>query len=189
MASNINDTNINEQYPVAGRDNDSQGFRDNFNVIKSNFTAAKAEIEDLQDNTAKLNEDNNFLGNEISNAVLLQTPYKTNSPATIANNSFIDYSISSVQSYSVSNDITFTLTGFNDVEGYAWLRVLLLNNGTNKTITFDSVGTIRRDPNWPTEDNSVPVNSDVGYTVIDFFTVDSGTNIYAEYKGQFTAAS
>ena len=31
MASNINDTGVNSNYPVAGQDNDSQGFRDNFN--------------------------------------------------------------------------------------------------------------------------------------------------------------
>ena len=48
MASNINDAGINKDYPVAGQDNDSQGFRDNFNVIKTNFTNAKSEIETLQ---------------------------------------------------------------------------------------------------------------------------------------------
>lgn len=50
MASNIVDTTIDETYPVAGVDNDSQGFRDNFNIIKSNFVAAKAEITELQSN-------------------------------------------------------------------------------------------------------------------------------------------
>jgi len=32
--SNINPNNINAAYPVAGVDNDSQGFRDNFTNIK-----------------------------------------------------------------------------------------------------------------------------------------------------------
>ena len=35
MASNINETGVNKDYPVAGQDNDSQGFRDNFNIIKN----------------------------------------------------------------------------------------------------------------------------------------------------------
>lgn len=48
MASNINTTNIDTAYPVAGQDNDSQGFRDNFTNINDNFTEAKSEIEDLQ---------------------------------------------------------------------------------------------------------------------------------------------
>ena len=51
MASNIDDTSIDATYPIAGQDNDSQGFRNNFSTVKNNFTAAKSEIEDLQTNT------------------------------------------------------------------------------------------------------------------------------------------
>ena len=71
MASNINTTSINESYPVAGVDNDSQGFRDNFATIKSNFVEAKSNIEDLQDNTAKTNANNNFFGNQVTGANLI----------------------------------------------------------------------------------------------------------------------
>ena len=35
MASNINPNNIDGTYPVAGQDNDSQGFRTNFTNIKT----------------------------------------------------------------------------------------------------------------------------------------------------------
>ena len=48
MASSINPNNISVTFPIAGQDNDSQGFRDNFNNIKTNITYAKSEIEDLQ---------------------------------------------------------------------------------------------------------------------------------------------
>ena len=58
MASNIDNTSIDSTFPVAGQDNDSQGFRNNFNTIKNNFTAAKNEIEDLQTNTANTNRNN-----------------------------------------------------------------------------------------------------------------------------------
>ena len=68
MASNINYVSIDAEFPVAGQDNDSQGFRDNYLVIKNSFSAAKLEIEDLQVNSARLNLDNNFLGNDIINA-------------------------------------------------------------------------------------------------------------------------
>ena len=37
MASSINPSNIDGTYPVAGQDNDSQGFRDNFTNVKTNF--------------------------------------------------------------------------------------------------------------------------------------------------------
>ena len=47
MASNINPNNIDGSYPVAGQDNNSQGFRDNFTNIKVNFQYAEEEINDL----------------------------------------------------------------------------------------------------------------------------------------------
>ena len=48
MASSINTSNIDGAYPVAGQDNSSQGFRDNFTNVKTNFGYTKSELEDLQ---------------------------------------------------------------------------------------------------------------------------------------------
>ena len=47
MTSQINPNNIDGAYPVAGQDNNSQGFRDNFTSTKVNFQYAKDEIDDL----------------------------------------------------------------------------------------------------------------------------------------------
>ena len=41
MASNIVPGNIDGSFPIAGQDNSSQGFRDNFTAIKNNFEDAK----------------------------------------------------------------------------------------------------------------------------------------------------
>ena len=41
-------TTIDEQFPIAGQDNDSQGFRDNFTNIKTALDTAKSEISDLE---------------------------------------------------------------------------------------------------------------------------------------------
>ena len=48
MTSAINPNNINGAYPVAGQDNNSQGFRDNFTNTGTNFQYAANEITDLQ---------------------------------------------------------------------------------------------------------------------------------------------
>ena len=48
MSSSINPNNINSSFPIAGQDNDSQGFRDNFTSIKTNLVTARNEISDLQ---------------------------------------------------------------------------------------------------------------------------------------------
>jgi hypothetical protein len=48
MTSAINPNDIDGTYPVAGQDNNSQGFRDNFTNTKTNFQYAANEITDLQ---------------------------------------------------------------------------------------------------------------------------------------------
>jgi hypothetical protein len=54
MSSNINPNNINGNFPVAGQDNDSQGFRDNFTNILNNFSFAATEINALQSATTSV---------------------------------------------------------------------------------------------------------------------------------------
>ena len=41
MASTIDDTSIDATFPVAGQDNNSQGFRDNFSATKNNLKHSK----------------------------------------------------------------------------------------------------------------------------------------------------
>ena len=47
MATEIIPGDIDGTFPVAGQDNSSQGFRDNFTAIKNNFTAAKTDIDEM----------------------------------------------------------------------------------------------------------------------------------------------
>jgi hypothetical protein len=74
LTSLINFAAINENFPVAGQDNDTQVFRDNFDTIKTNFSAAKTEIEDLQDNVARTDVDSDFNYN-VATAITLQDAY------------------------------------------------------------------------------------------------------------------
>ena len=48
MPSNINVASLDANFPVAGTNNSSQGFRDNFTNIKTNLNHAKTELSDLQ---------------------------------------------------------------------------------------------------------------------------------------------
>ena len=74
MTSQVNPNNIDGTYPVAGQDNDSQGFRDNFTNIRNNFTYIKAEIEDIQNKAvyksalSNTTLENDLLGNAIVGA-------------------------------------------------------------------------------------------------------------------------
>lgn len=73
MASTITDYSnlININYPVPGSDNDSQGFRTNFSNIRSALSTTGEEISDLQVNLVSLSSSNNFGGNEIKKATLV----------------------------------------------------------------------------------------------------------------------
>lgn len=69
--SSINPNNIDGTYPIAGQDNDSQGFRDNFTNIKNNFNFAAAEVADLQTNSIlKSALSGTTLDNNMNNAQL-----------------------------------------------------------------------------------------------------------------------
>lgn len=72
MTSQINFSGIDSEYPVAGKDNDSQGFRDNFSLIKTGLATAKDEITTLQSNavlTASL-DDNAVVVNNLNQSVI-----------------------------------------------------------------------------------------------------------------------
>lgn len=105
MASNIVVTNIDENYPVAGQDNDSQGFRDNFQNIKAAIDVAKGEITALQNNSPQLTSNNDFNSNTISNAVLKDV--SETAPATInisAQNDTIDFTEGSFRRINLTID-------------------------------------------------------------------------------------
>jgi hypothetical protein len=70
MTSSINYTNIDATFPVAGQDNSSQGFRDNFQNIKTNFQYAYNEISALQANAVQAGQTNNMSGSVLANATV-----------------------------------------------------------------------------------------------------------------------
>jgi len=136
MASNINPNNINGAYPVAGQDNDSQGFRDNFTNTRTNFSAAAAEITDLQ-NKAILSAPligtvsppspwlNNLNGSVLSNGILRQMRDTVVGPTTISASATatIDFSAGSYQKIVPQGDCTLNFTNIPAAGQLARIRV------------------------------------------------------------------
>jgi hypothetical protein len=200
MASNINDTAVNSDYPIAGVDNDSQGFRDNFSTIKTNFVAAKAEIETLQTTTAKLNVANNFLGNTVSGANLenvTETAYVASTTVNTSQNINVDSG--GYQEFKAGADITLTLSNWSSVTAKAGkIRVHVQSDqaagsATNRTITFGSnagAGTIKTDNGWPTANTTAVIGAPGAdeaskYYAFEFTSYDSGATVWAKYLGIF----
>ena len=137
MASNINTNNIDETYPIAGQDNDSQGFRDNFQNIKTAIGVAKTEITSLQNSSPQLTADNNFNGNTISNAVFKDITQKVNNTTLSGSNNTVDFSTGSYQRLALSqdtNEINFSNFGPNDTLSH--MRLEVRNSAADRSRTF-----------------------------------------------------
>ena len=192
MASSIVSTTIDENFPVAGRDNDSQGFRDNFSVIKNNFAFAKAEIEDLQSGTARLDDDNNFDGNRITEAVLLAVQKETN--LTYSNLANTDPALTIPVSYlsghvhviKAQANKTINFTDIPTSE-YSEIRLFLTANGSPITYSFAAPagGSIKTDGNVVWTGSTISVTSADNPIIIDICTYN-GLTLYFKYVGIFS---
>jgi hypothetical protein len=192
MASNINYVSVDESFPVAGQDNDSQGFRDNFSTIKSSLASAKTEISELQENSAKLNANNNFNLNEISNAKLRNTPEIYFSKNINSSHQLL-FSDGAYQILNVNDDpITIDLSDFRPPTGSQTVysvRLLLTGNGGEVLWSTGSPSNIFRvNSTWPKRVNldnefRVAANQPV---LVDIWTTD-GVTFYGYYHGTFTA--
>ena len=140
MTSAIVANTIDANFPVAGVDNDSQGFRDNFNVIKTGLTTAGSEITTLQDTTAKLNVTNNFNGNILDNLVLSRawgSAYQTTATSNLA----VSLTNGEYQLIEVAGaDRLITFEGWPGTDKYGRIRLELRSDGTQRTITFATTG-------------------------------------------------
>ena len=150
MTSQINPNNIDGTYPVAGQPNNTQGFRDNFTNIKTNFSTAKDEITDLENKVivkAALTGttiDNNMADNLIY-AVKLQDVSYTYVPQTITSGAIpIDYAAGQYQSISPTGSVSLSFTNWPSTgsEGVLYVDVVVTNTAYTVTLPVAvSVGT------------------------------------------------
>jgi hypothetical protein len=184
--SDITITTIDENFPIAGQNNDSQGFRDNFNQIKSNLGTAKAEITALEDNTAKINLDNNFNGNEIQDAILINVREKAISQAT-ATSIPLHWTFGQYQKVTCLDDLTLTLTSWPESGSIGKMRIEVLS-GSNDTYNITWATTQGNNikytgPSFLTFTVSSPDNP----KIFDFWTIDGGSTVFAQYIGEFVS--
>lgn len=189
MTSTIISTTIDENFPVAGRDNDSQGFRDNFNIIKTALAVAKTELTDLQDGVARVDNDNNFDYNAIINAEFrgcVELVEETNATGT-SDNENLDYNQGSVFVIKATGNIALNFQNWPN-NGYSQVRVFLTSDGSARTVTFTSEngGTVKTDGNVAWTGDSISVTSITNPKIVEAFTYDNGVNVYLRYLGSFS---
>jgi hypothetical protein len=183
--SDIISVDIDEAFPVAGQDNDSQGFRDNFSIIKNSLATARAEVTSLEELTAKKDRDNDFNNNEIQRAKFIQTTEKVISQATTVSMT-LNWNYGSYQEVIVGADLSLTLASWPDSGSLGQMRVVVISDGlADWTVTFLSTlgNDIYKSPGFL---NPFAVGSDKWPKVFDFWTKDGGDTVFGQFLGEFT---
>ena len=213
--SQINFSSINAAYPVAGADNDSQGFRDNFGLIKVALSTASHEITNLMMYSAKVSTedgngaDNDFSGGSIQNAVLQNNFVRkfpsTTGPYAIPKNlsSFSVEGTYNFHAYTLSTNTSFSIV-WPDVGGYpagdgnlAKLRMQVgYDNDSSGSrgsglsdCTISIVGSNVDGVIQTDGDNltlPLALTSNTTTYVMDLWTYDAGATTFVQLIGKFT---
>ena len=192
MTSNINFAAINENFPVAGQDNDTQVFRDNFDTIKTNFSEAKTEIEDLQANSSRTDTTSDFNYNIVTtvtlqDAVLLKRDYGAAIVAATQEVSFKQalYHVIKFGANCAIELVDFPVTEV-DVLGFGScgkITLELYGDGTARTLTFTPSGStvFKKSSGFP---GTLTVTSATNPVIIEVWQHDVNV-IFLNYLGPF----
>lgn len=194
MSSQITPNSINQNYPVAGVDNNSQGFRDNFTSIKNNFTITAREINDLMDKvvvkapltygSTPAATNNSFADEVIETAAFKDCSLVTASNGTIstAGTLTIDYTDGSFQTVTLSgSSVTSTLafSNFPPSGKYGEIRLRVYVTSTSHTITLPAAVSLfdRALTNYDQSTRIISFPSTSAYYDLIFGSADAGGSI------------
>jgi hypothetical protein len=142
MSSNINPNIIDGSYPVAGQDNNSQGFRDNFTNTKTNFQYAENEINDLQSKVIlKAALTGTTLDNNMADALLVGAQLQDISEVKTAlsgtsGSITINYSAAPYQTISTTGSISLAFSNFPPTGQYGYVKVQINITDITHTLTL-----------------------------------------------------
>jgi hypothetical protein len=189
MTSQIISNTIDAAFPVAGVDNNTQGFRDNFQIIKDGLGTAASEITELQDSTAKLDENNNFDGSQIASAKFLDSRHEISiNGAPLTTGVEIDVRNAYYHRYVIGADLDISVRGWPQ-DSYAKIVIDLTGQGLEqdaevRTVTLNPTsGTFLKNQAW-----NGTVSVDEGTTdshIIELWTYNGGITVFGHYLGKF----
>ena len=182
MASNINPNNIDTTYPVAGQDNDSQGFRDNFTNIKNNFTEAEREIDDLQANVVlKGALTGDTVNNDFSDTVLSAAKIQDFSETVVAvgttsGSITLNHNAGHYYTATTNGNVELAFSGFPPAGAKGRIQLEITISDVAHTMTLPSaVGEGTEGIQGLA--SSIITFANAGTYIYEFTTIDSGANI------------
>jgi hypothetical protein len=182
MSSSINPNNIDGNFPVAGQPNNTQGFRDNFTNIKTNFATAATEITDLETKgifksaLTGTSLDNNMADNLIYAAAIRDFSAVAVQLTATSGTITVDYSAGHYQAISTTGSISLDFTNFPASGSAGMIRLRISITNTAYTLTLPvavSLGTTGLQGYAA----NVITFAATGTYEFGFSTTDSGTTI------------
>jgi hypothetical protein len=184
--SSINPNNINGQYPIAGQDNDSQGFRDNFTNVKNNLTFAKSEIEALEQNAIlKTALPGITLNNEMNNTQLkgVQALRFTETPkdvGTIGATATVNWTEGHFQYFTLTQSTILDLIGWPTSGFYTKLRLQVEVSNTAYTLTLPTSVALANANRIQGCTSRAITFATTGIYVFEFSSYDNGVTVTVE---------
>lgn len=177
MASQINQNTIDATYPVAGQDNSSQGFRDNFSAIQTNFGYASTEISSLQANSVIRNQDNDLGGNTTITAGTFRNSRQVIfAIGSVSGNIPVNYANGSYQTLTMTGSTVLTFNGFSAANGQNYsFKIQVTVSNTDHTLTIPAAVSINKDTISGISGNTIYFQ-DPGVYIFEFTTNDGGTS-------------
>lgn len=183
MASKILPANIDATYPKAGQDNSSQGFRDNFNSIKNNFTEAKDEITDLQNNKASLNSASNFADNELSRAKFKDTSETVFAHGTTGGNISLNHENGHYQTLTTNASVTLDFINFPATASLGRIILDITFADVAHTITIPTKVIVSQGVGGGDGSSDTITAPTSGRYLYEFMSPDGGTTILMHQLG------
>jgi len=180
--SNINPNNIDGTYPIAGQDNDSQGFRDNFTNLKNNLAFAKSEIEDLTAKAVLKSEltgttlANEFSDNPLSGARIRDFSETRFNLGTVTGTVTLNHVNGHYQTVTTSGSITVAFSNFPPTAALGRIRLEVEVASVAHTMTLPAAVTLGVNAITGSVSNVVTFPA-TGKYIYEFTTEDAGSTV------------
>lgn len=184
MASNIVPGNVDGAFPIAGKDNSSQGFRDNFTATKNNFTNAKTEIETLQTNAVQTNTANNFNDNIISRATFKDTAETVYAHGTTGGEITLNHESGHYQTITTSASVTLAFTNLPTTGTLGRIILDITFASTAHTITIPTAVKVADNVSGGDGSSDTISAPNTGRYLYEFLSHDAGTTILMHQLGK-----
>jgi hypothetical protein len=207
MTSAINYSAIVTGYPVAGQDNDSQGFRDNFGAISAALSTAKDEITNLQSKavlksslSAVETVTNDLNGSTITDGKLNGMATTALAGTVVAGTIIVNLSTAGFYYSTVTENVTVQFTGWPTwatagTPAYASVKIMLkagAGDTVNKIVTLAAgantltLDTATTSGAWASGAENITLNATTKkWKLVEAFSWDGGLNVYVRFLGEY----